>query len=214
MKHRHLIKTGNFTIYNSEKNKKRTLGIVLKVPARTSKQIKNALLKNIPLEVRSKILFQPPEGYHFTLQWTPERYLRSMDVNIFTQKLRDLLQHYYPMEGNLYLPYFGSTGLYGIFKTKPDNGVLQMRQDIHKLWGQFRLPTGSNSQNYDLMYISVARYIERFSPGEVEKLGKLYAYEIPNIILNEVSVVVNDKFMTSENTKIIDSLILGKIWPH
>ncbi len=211
MKRSHIIKAATFTIYNSENNKKRTLGVVFKAPPKTSKQIETTIFKIIPQEIRSRILFQPPRGYHFTLQWAPEEYLKRIDLKIFNQKLKKLLQYHHPVKGNLYLPYLGNDGLYGILKTRSDNEIFQLRQDIHKLWKQFKLPIGLNSQNHELMYISVARYIERFSPEEVDKLGKLYAYEIPNVILNEVLVVVNDKFMTLENTEIIDSLILSEI---
>lgn len=209
--HKPNIGSGNFVLYHpdDERNKKRTLAVVFKVSDINSDKISDILDKTIPATKKEKLLFQPRQGFHFTIQWAPEECLSQINLSEYLPKIKKTLNKFPPIKGSLYLPFSGSAGLYGLLKTKSDDEMLKIRKDIHLLWKEMGLTTGLNPKKYDLMYISLVRYLPSFNQNDYKKLKEIPIKIIPNITLNEVRIVLNDKFMTPEKTQILNKIVLS-----
>lgn len=206
------IKTGNVDLLSLRdiSSKKRTLGLIFKVPEGTSKTIYGYLEKTIPEHLKKQIAIQPWEGYHFTIQWSPEKPLRSKDVSQIGKDLQILLAEFSPIKGNLLFPFFGKAGLLGIFKTEADKEFPHLRQAVNKLWKSFGLPLGVPPKYSDLAYLSLTRYKKSFTPKDKQFLKNLSVNKTPRIAFSEALLVLNDKFMTPENTETLRRMPLGK----
>ena len=168
----------------------------------------NVLVENIPQNLRSKLLFQPAEGFHFTIQWSPEEYLTKIDIETLLSELKNILNNFSPINGNLFAPFFGRAGLFGMLKTETDLEIPKIRSKVHQLWKKFGLPPGLNLKDYDLAYISLVRYLGKFNQDEIKQFKDISLKKISNVILSEARVVLNDKIMNTNKTKILEKIIL------
>jgi hypothetical protein len=210
--HKPNIDSGNFVLYNpdDERNKKRTLAVVFKVSNTDSDKISDILNKTIPAIEKEKLLFQPRQGRHFTIQWAPEEFLSQINLAEFLPNIKNILSKFPPIRGSLHLPFSGNFGLYGILKTKSNDEMSIIRKEINLLWKEIGLPTGQSSKkSYDSAYTSLVRYLQPFNQNDYKKLKKIPIEIIPNITLVEVWIVLNDKFMTPKKTQILDKIVIS-----
>lgn len=121
----------------------------------------------------------------------------------FKKELKEVFGKFAPIKGEVALPYFGKAGLLGIFKTEDDKEFLAIRQKIHHLWYDLRLPLGLPQKYYDLAYLSLTRYTGKFTQPEKEVLKNLPKQKISGVILAKVFLILNDKFMTPKDTKVL-----------
>jgi hypothetical protein len=204
------IESGNLALYNpaDSKNQTRTLGVVFKVADETSESIAKLLHDKVPTTLKDKIIFQPANGFHFTIQWAPEEYLNKVNVDLLWERIQQSLTPYSVIQGDLSFPFVGRAGLFGLLDTKTNDDMLSIRQAVHKIWEAFNLPTGLNPKDYDLAYISTARYMTSFTQAEIAELMTIKPEVIEGVKLDEVRLVINDKFMTIENTPILQIMKL------
>lgn len=201
----------NVDVFDVKEEPKRNLGLVFKVPLNTSRKIKNVLDEIIPESLKGRILFQPFQGYHFTIQWSSEEYHRKINMALLKKELMEIFSELSPIEGQILFPYFGKMGLLGIFKTKRDRELLVIRQRVYQIWQDLGLPLGFPQKYYDLAYLSLSRYAGKFTKAERESLRNLPKQEIPEVRLTKTILVLNDKFMTPENTEVLKELVLRGI---
>lgn len=178
-------------------NKLIAISLITKLPTAVSQQIHHTLQQQIPKQFQPKILFQPPEGFHFTIQWTSNEDLFKIDTAQFEYQIVDLFMKYFPIIGDLYYPFFGPAGLGGILKTKTDVEFKNLRTEVLPIWNSFGLTQGY-SANLALAYVSFSRYIDTFTKEESQLLMNLPTQIIKNVSLDNLLLVLNNKFVTSD----------------
>jgi len=189
-------------------SKKRTFSLIFKVPVKASGKIYKYLEETIPERLKRQMILQPWKGYHFTVQWSPEESLKDKNISQVIEKLQVLLVEFPPIKGDLLFPFFGRAGLLGIFKTETDKEFFHLRQKVNEVLKSFNLPLGVPPKYSDLAYLSLTRYKESFTPKDKQFLKNLSVNKTPSIVFSEALLVLNDKFMTSKNTKIFKKLTL------
>ncbi len=206
------ITTENVTIFDksSLKLKERTFALVFKIPIEASKEIKRTLSQSIPKHLKEKFLFQPYKGYHFSIQWCHEEELKGKEISDISAKFRNLLSKTNPIKGDFIFPLFGKAGFMGMLKTRTDQDFLLLREKVNKVWSSLGLPLGVPPKYSELAYVSLTRFNKVLTDKEKRLLKNLRVEKIPDIVLDEATLVLNDKFMTPEKTEILYKLTLGK----
>lgn len=209
------IKTSNVVRPDSYKPSQntRTLGLLFKIPPESSQKIKDRLDKTIPNPLKKKILLQPWQGYHLTVQWSPERETTKIKMGQFTKTLESYFSKISPIRAKIVFPFFGVVGLLGLLKTEKNREFLEIRKRANEVWKSFGLTLGAQGylEKYpDLAYLSLSRYIDIFNSREKNLLKNLQVSQVKNVYFDEALLVLNDKFMTPEKTEILYRLSLGK----
>lgn len=208
------IKPGNVVEFDTYKpaQKTRSLSLVFKISSETSQKIRNSLDEIVPDSLKKRILFQPWQGYHLTVQWAPGEEIKNKSLNQFVKELERIFLKVPPIEGEIFFPFFGAVGLIGFLKTKTDREFLEIRDKVNKIWASFGLSLGAKKhlEKYPgLAYLSLSRYTGGFSLKEKHLLKNLPTNRPQSVCFKEALLVLNDKFMTPENTEIFAKLNLG-----
>ncbi len=202
--HWQAIQEDNVEIFKDEGQlQKRTLSLVFKLSSDLSQKIREDLDRAIPENLKGKIIFQPSEGYHLTLFWSPKDNLEGLNLPQFTQTLSQLFSKVSPITGTISFPYFGRGGMLNIFTTEMGEETLSLRRKLEQIFLSFGASPGFREEYYDLTWGSLTRYSAEFTKDEKQILKNLTVIEIPSVTFNEVVLVLTDKFLTPENTEIL-----------
>ena len=207
--HWQLIQKDNVEVFKNESpvvNK--TLSLVLKLNQDLSSEITSKLTQTIPENLKSKIIFQLPEGYHFTLYWSPQNDLTKSNLSQLTQSLKRLFKETLPTTGTINFPHFGKGGLFNIFLTD-DQKIIALREQLQQIFTDNGLPIGFRQEYYDLVWGSLTRYSQEFTAEEKVVLKNLPTFEMEKITFTEALLTLNDKFLTPEYTQILGRFLLG-----
>lgn len=206
--HQKQIASGNLTILDPDPDPPQAFGLTFKVSGVDAKRIEDVLERCVPVGIRRKLFFQPASGFHFTIQWSPDQYLEKIDLDNLSIETKKLFDQLSPMAGDLYLPFVGAAGLYGLLKTNPDSQMQAVRRQVAVLWERFDLPFGLKPQDLSLAYISLIRYRENLSSEEIRQLENIPTTTLAKVNLSQVWLAKNDKFMTPEKTTVFDKINL------
>jgi len=205
------IESDNVVEFNAYKlsQETRTLGLVFKVPPKAGQKIRNSLDEIVPDSLRGRILFQPWQGYHFTVQWSPKEKVKDKNLDQIIKGLESLLSEFPPIKGEIVFPFLG---LLGFLKTKDNREFSEIRNEVNKLWSSFGLSLGAKKylEKYPgLAYLSLSRYTGSFGCEEKQLLKNFPTDQPQSVCFKEALLVINDKFMKPENTEIFAKLRLG-----
>jgi hypothetical protein len=201
--HWKIIEEGNVEVFKEESNSKRTLSLVFRLSSDLSQKIREDLDRVIPESLKGKIIFQPSEGYHLTLFWSPKDNLEGLNLPQFTQTLSQLFSKTPAITGTISFPYFGKGGMLSIFTTEREEEILSLRKRLQEIFLSFGVNPGFREAYYDLIWGSLTRYSAEFTQEEKQILKNLTVIEVPSVTFNEAVLVLNDKFLTPENTEIL-----------
>jgi hypothetical protein len=169
------------------------ISLIVRIPKEVQYEIYTTLQKIVPESIKPKIIFQPKEGYHLTIQWAPNTEQLKFDED-FDFYIVDILSKYLPLKGDLYYPFFGPAGLGGILKTKEDNEFKGLRIEATELWKKLGMTVGYKD-NFALAFASFTRYLDTFTDEEKELLKNIPAQKVA-VELSKASLVLNNKFVT------------------
>lgn len=184
----------------------RTVSLVFKISDGASKKIAEALEK-IPDDLKKEMVFQPYQGYHLTIQWFPEEHLSLVNERFF-KDLLEVFAGFKIINGSLVFPLLGRAGLLGTIKTETDLEMSHIRSEVNGVWKKYNLPFGLDPKYEGLSYMSLSRFVAELTQEEKFFLKEYPQQEIPGIALSQARLVLNDKFMTPENTKVLQTFDL------
>lgn len=200
--HWQAIQENNVEIFENEGQlRRRTLSLVFKLSPNLSQKIRKDLGQIAPENLKNKIIFQPSEGYHLTLFWSPKDNLEGLDLPQFTQTLSQLFSKTPSITGTISFPYFGRGGMLSIFTTEMEEEILSLRRKLQEIFLSVGMAPGFREEYYNLIWGSLTRYSAEFTEEEKHLLKNLPTIEIPGVTFNETLLVLNDKFLAPENTK-------------
>ncbi|HUW24492.1 MAG TPA: hypothetical protein VMW04_02580 [Patescibacteria group bacterium] len=201
--HWKIIEEGNVEVFKEESNFKRALSLVFRLSPDLSQKIREDLNRVVPENLKGKIIFQPSEGYHLTLFWSPKDNLEGLDVPQFSQTLNQLFSKTPSITGTISFPHFGRGGMLSIFTTEMEEEIRSLRRKLEEIFLSFGVAPGFREEYYDLIWGSLTRHSAEFTKGEKQILKNLTVIEVPSVTFNKADLVLNDKFLTPENTKIL-----------
>jgi hypothetical protein len=186
----------------------RWYNLAFKPSPKTCLKIYDSLQKIVPDSLKSKVFFQPFEGYHFTLQWTQSDKQLDLDIKGLIQDLNKALTEFSPLKGTINYPLFGKAGSMGWFETIKNDEFTKIRQAIKSIWEKHHLELGFKENLYDLAYISLTRFTNLLTDKEKYLLKELKTWEIEDVVLDEIWLSYANKFMNPAKTEVIKRFLL------
>ncbi len=191
----------NVDVTSSENLYSQTLSLVLRVNNEYGKTINSNLRKHLPTELSDKIIIQPSEGYHFTLQWTSEELLDDLQEKLLSA-IKEVKIHV-PSSSTLVYPVVGKAGILGIVDDSTAQQLEQLRQNFYDIFTSMGVAIGMPPKFFPLGYISLSRYNSPFSDQDFSMLKSLEAKSAEPIQFESILLGRMDKFLTSQHSEII-----------
>lgn len=180
----------------------KVLTLVFKIDDDSAKKIDAYLKAAIPENIKDSLILQPYQGYHFTIQWTPDNATPNLVADI-----SKILSQTPAFDGNLVFPFAGHAGFMATLQPNLEPRFKKLREELESVWSDHNLKLGLAQANYEIIYSSLSRYKSQFS---VQEAIDIPLQSIPGIVFNEAQLVMADKFMNPENSDIIANIPLGK----
>jgi len=181
------------------------LSVILKVPEESNEEIYKQLTKAIPLQYHQHLLLQNPEWYHLTIQWVPDKEIPPEKRPQLISDVKDSLQNTSRIKGVVRFPCLADGGFLAGFFSDNDGEVATLKRKISSIWGKHGIKLYLPEIYDEVAYISQSRFIKPVDQIEIIELLKVTQQEV-EITLKAALIVLNDKIMTPERTKIIETV--------
>lgn len=211
--HWQTISTANVDVFNEQTYdpNQKTISLIFKMPQPVTGAIADKLTGLVPAGIKDRIIFPDPESYHFTVQWAPDESKHVLTSPEILGKLGEIFSGALPIEGELHFPFFGRANLYGLLRTEEDGSDLkELRVKLQNLLEENGIGLGIKPDSYELAWTSLLRFNGTFIEAEKLLLKNLPVVTIPNVTLEEVSLVRNDKMNQAQYSQTLKQFKLGR----
>ncbi|KKU63401.1 hypothetical protein A2701_00025 [Candidatus Amesbacteria bacterium RIFCSPHIGHO2_01_FULL_47_34] len=195
------VRENGFYLFDPEtlQSTPKSLSILLTADEEWRDTLGEFVKRAIPSDLKDKIYFQPPEGYHVSLQWSKE----------FPQEeLRDLtaeLEDYFRNIDKILIT------LYGLY---PSDNNFQLVGGASEIIRNFRAELTTIYEKHGakpklardngMTWISAARILQPFSKSEIEQAIQETGKEIfTDVSFSTAVLTLNDAMFSSQNSEIL-----------
>lgn len=194
------IRKHNVAVTTPHDLQSQNLSVVLRLQKDCALQIYSDLQQDIPSDILEKIIAQPYEGYHFTLQWTPS--ISPDKEQKLSSRLKEL-NFDIPTSGTMVHPVLGKAGILGIVDDQTAKILEELRSKIYEVFTSLNISAGLLPDFFPLGYVSLSRYSAPFTDMDFEALKAIEAKSKNPIQFESILLGKIDKFITLERSEII-----------
>lgn len=163
-------------------------------------EINKVLYDLVPAKLHDKLLIQPPEGFHLSLDWFPAEQYNQEIANQLIPKLDTIAKNLKIFIGHLVLPIAGSHSIWAGVDIQTSNTLFPLRQVVAQAMSNLGLTSKTNPDRYDLFHVSLARYVKPLNLEEKEQLISIKPISF-NVNINNLEFALTDKFANPKQSK-------------
>lgn len=177
----------------------KTLSVLLQPTKEYRRKLFEFVRDAVPAELRSKIILQPYEGYHVSVQWSKE--FTNTKVAIFCKNIDKVAKTLPLVKTHVFGLYPSDNNFFFVLKT--DVNVSEIRSQVSKVMEQNnaipKLPG-----NLSIIWMSVARIVKPFTKEEIElSISKLGKKQFIDMYLSQLVVAKSDPFFDRKHSEIL-----------
>jgi hypothetical protein len=186
-----------------------TLSVVLLPSLDDRKTINEKMRDALPERLNEYVVWQPWEGYHFSVQWVLKENLKGMDLETLVDSIKSSLNTEDAIKGKMIYPLLGKKNLFGIFNAENANHLVNMRNKLGSIWQEQDWKIGIPEGAYGLAWMSLVRFKKEIPDDLIRELMDLKPIT-SDLTVDTVRVSINDEFLTPNKTKVLGEIDLVK----
>lgn len=184
-----------------------TLSVVLLPSLEDRRIIDEKMLGALPERLKKYVVWQPWEGYHFSVQWVMKENLGEVDMDLLVGSIKSSLSKESVIKGKMIYPLLGKKNLFGIFDVETPDHLVSIRTKLEDIWQEQGWKIGIPEGAYGLAWMSLVRFKKEIPDDLVRELMDLKPI-IDDLTVNTVKVSINDEFLTPNKTEVLGEIDL------